>query len=132
MANINTLNRIKEISLALAGKINQTGRCRHFSFILKKNRILSIGFNQYKKTHPITRHFNFPEYQTGLHSEIAAILKYKLTDCTGLTIVNTRVNNNNEIDDAAPCKYCASTIKKLKFKKVIYSNKNGNWELNKN
>ena len=126
MANISTLNRIKEISAAIDGKLGQVGRCRHYSFILKKNRIVSVGFNRYNKTHPILKKFNYPKY-SGIHSEISAILKNGLTDCAGMTMVNTRINNGR-FDNAAPCKYCAGMIEEMNFKDIIFTNKNGDWK----
>lgn len=58
--------------------------------------------------------------QVGVHSEMDAVIKLGITDCTGLTIVNTRVNRNNKLDMSKPCRGCMDMIRKLNFKSVYY------------
>jgi len=122
------LERIIEVSHALAGKRKSVHRCRHFSFILDGNRILSIGINN-PKTHPYNLNFNYINKQktrisdiVGTHSELSAVLKYG-KDCKNLTLVNTRINRNNEIDYSKPCCGCFDMIISMGFKKVYYTNR---------
>ena len=61
----------------------------------------------------------------GTHSELSAVIKLGEEDCSGLTIVNTRINRNNKLDFSAPCNGCSDMIKQLNFKEVWYSNANG-------
>lgn len=126
------LERIVEISYALAGKRKNSQRCRHFSFILDGNRILSIGINN-SKTHPYNLNFNYVNKQktrisdiVGTHSEVSAVLKYG-KDCKNLTLVNTRINRNNEIDYSKPCSGCFDMIMSIGFKKVYYTNREKNF-----
>lgn len=126
--------KIKEISLAMAPKHPTDQRCRHFSFILYKKKILTIGFNS-PKTHPINlKHKFVNKYNNpindlvGTHSELNAIIKFGEEDCSGLTLINTRVNRRNEIDLSCPCDGCKDLISKLNFKKVFYSDKHGKFE----
>ena len=51
-------NKIIEVSYALINKHNADLRCRHFSFILDRNRIISIGLNS-PKTHPLNLKYNY-------------------------------------------------------------------------
>jgi len=125
--------KIKEISLALASKHPSDQRCRHFSFIVHKKRVLSIGFNS-PKTHPINLKYNFVNKKNvpindlvGTHSELSAVIKLGAEDCNGLVMVNTRINRNNAIDFSMPCSGCQSFLKTLNFKKIYYSDKNGNF-----
>lgn len=123
------LKKIIEISYALLDKSDLNKRCKHFSFICSGNKILSIGLNN-SKTHPINLKFDYRNRQrdriselVGTHSEINAVLKIGEKNCIGKTIINTRINRNNQIDLSKPCNGCMDMIKKLGFKKVIYSNK---------
>jgi len=125
--------KIKEISLALAPKHPSDQRCRHFSFIVHKKRVLSIGFNS-PKTLPINLKYNFVNKKNvpindlvGTHSELSAVIKLGAEDCNGLVMVNTRINRNNAIDFSMPCSGCQSFLKTLNFKKIYYSDKNGNF-----
>lgn len=129
------LSKAIEISYALVGcNKKRTPRCRHFSFIFYKNKLLSIGFNNYK-THPLNLKFNYVNRQMnrissfiGTHSEMKAFIKLRRKNCFGLTLINTRINRNNKIDYSKPCKGCCDMIKKLGFKEVYFSNKNGDFD----
>lgn len=125
------LSKVIEISFALAGKCRHTKRCRHYSFIFKNKKLLSIGMNS-PKTHPLNLKYNYINKQkakisevVGTHSELSAVIKLGYENYSGLILVNTRINRNNELDYSFPCNGCMDMIKKLNFEKVIYSNKEG-------
>jgi deoxycytidylate deaminase len=123
----NIFKKCTEISYALLKKHGDY-RCKHFSFIFNKNRLLSIGFNNPTKTHPKNLKIRFFNRQgidistaVGIHSELSAVIKLGEEDCTRYTIVNTRINRNNKIDFSKPCEGCSSLLKQLNFKKIFYS-----------
>jgi deoxycytidylate deaminase len=127
-------SKLKEISIALAPKHPCDKRCRHFTFILSKKKILTIGFNN-QKTHPFNLKYNFVNRKNdpindlvGTHSELNALIKLGTDEVSGLTLVNTRVNRNGEIDLSMPCSGCQSFLKTLDFKKIFYSTKDGKFE----
>jgi deoxycytidylate deaminase len=123
-----------EISHALINKHSADLRCRHFSFIIDKNKIVSIGLNSLK-THPKNLKYNYVNKNNqsisnivGTHSELSAVIKLGEEDCSGLTLVNTRINRNDELDFSAPCSGCLDMIKQLNFKNIYYSNTEGRFE----
>jgi len=125
---------LKELSVALAPKHSSDLRCRHFSFILNKRKILAIGFNN-QKTHPFNLKYKFVNRKNipindlvGTHSELNALIKLGTDDVEGLTLVNTRVNRKGDIDFSMPCTGCQSFLTTLNFKKIFYSTKDGNFE----
>jgi hypothetical protein len=129
------LHKAKEISYAFAGKSSSSQRCRHFSFIFDKSRLLSIGVNSCK-THPLNLRYNYVNRQNdpigsfvGTHSEMNAVIKLGLKDCCGLVIINTRINRNNQIDYSFPCNGCLDMIRKFGFKSVFYTTKNGDFDI---
>jgi len=109
-------------------------RCKHYSFITKKNKLLSIGINNPKKTHPKNLKFkyvgrynnNISEY-IGVHSELSAVLKYGVDDLTNHVLINTRVNVAGKIANSKPCLGCQQLIKQLNFKKVYYTTDSGDF-----
>lgn len=128
------LKKLKEISLAMAPKHPTDQRCRHFSFVMHKNRIIAVGVNS-PKTHPINLRHNFVNKRNipihdlvGTHSELNAVIKLGINECDGLVMVNTRVNRRNEIDFSMPCCGCKSFLKTLNFKQILYTNKCGEFE----
>lgn len=107
-------------------------RCKHFSFIVNKNKILSIGINNPKKTHPRNLQYKYTgRYNNdisgyiGVHSELSAIIKYGFDDCTNHILINTRVNAAGEIANSRPCAGCQNLIKQLNFKRVFYTTNSG-------
>lgn len=63
--------------------------------------------------------------QIGIHSEMDAIIKLGATDCSGLTIINTRINRNNKIDFSKPCRGCTDMLRRLNFKHIFYADATG-------
>jgi|688.fasta_scaffold431021_4 hypothetical protein len=128
--------KIIEISLALSGKHPGNQRCKHFTFIYEKNKLLSIGINS-SKTHPLNLKYNYINKQkdkiseiVGTHSEVSAVKKIGYGYCfDGLTLINTRVNRNNQIDYSKPCNGCMDMICELGFSKVFYTDKNAKFQL---
>jgi deoxycytidylate deaminase len=127
------LKKCTEISYALLKKHGDY-RCKHFSFIYNKNRLLSIGINNPYKTHPkhlkigfFNRYGEDISHTIGVHSELSAVLKIGEEDCSKYTIVNTRINRNNQLDLSRPCRGCMSLLDQLNFKKIYYSTSNNNY-----
>jgi len=134
-------DKIVEVTYALINKHNADLRCRHFSFILDRNRIISIGMNS-TKTHPMNLKYNYINKNkekisdiVGTHSELNAVIKLGIEDCSKLTLVNTRINRNNLLDHSAPCNGCSDMIKQLNFKNVYHTDSQANfiqYNINKN
>jgi len=123
------LAKAVEISYAFAGKRSLKQRCRHFSFIFDRSRLVSMGVNSCK-THPLNMRYNYVNRFNhrisgfvGTHSEMSAVIKLGEAECEGLTLVNTRINRRNELDYSCPCKGCLDMIVKLGFKSVFYTTK---------
>ena len=105
----------------------ESGRSFHSTFIFDKGKLLSIGFNNYKKLH---RHHLFgkyvgtkdnpDKYVAGIHSEIDAIIKLGRTDCSRLTFINIRIDNNNCANISKPCENCFRVLQGLGFKQIYY------------
>ncbi len=128
--------RLEEISKSLLD-FNSNKRCQHFSFILYKNRIISIGNNS-KKTHPLNLKNRKTSLRTGedfsdqkhICSEFSAINKLKnMTniDTKKCVLVNIRYNRNGEIALSKPCMSCENLLKYFSFKRVIWTDNDGNY-----
>lgn len=100
----------------------------HLSFIVRKNKILSIGWNSSKQTHTISKIYGYPFI--GVHSEVRAILNYEnwQSDLKKCTLINVRINNNDEISMSKPCPHCEKLIEKIGFKRVYFTNFDGEFE----
>lgn len=100
------------------------GRNRHFTFIVKRNRILSIGWNS-TKTHPRANKYKYRF--DAIHSELSAVLKFKgnLSDLRDCVLINSRINSLGIIGYAKPCKFCLDWLGNLNFRKIYYSSHEG-------
>lgn len=128
--------RVEEIALSLIDWSDGL-RCRHFSFITNKKRIISIGYNT-QKTHPANLRYKKISPLTGEDisefkrtcSEFNAIVKLKnLTniDTKRCTMINLRYDRNRNLALASPCMSCISLLAYHEFKRVIWTDSRGNY-----
>lgn len=118
----------KVIQLAFKHKNKPIGLYRHFSFIVCKNEVLSIGWNNVKKTHPLAMKngYAYPY----IHSELDAIVKFggKLTELRYCSILNVRLTKTGCVTLSRPCKSCQGLLLAFGFKDILYTNEVGKFE----
>lgn len=95
----------------------------HFSFILSKNKIVSVGEEQRWKTHPLAVKYGY-KYPT-IHSELDAFrnlpAKYKNSK---LSLINIRISPTGKFGMSRPCKYCRGWVEEI-FDQIWYTNEHG-------
>ncbi len=94
----------------------------HISLVLKKNRLVAVGTNQFK-THPMTQQYGY--MLPYMHSELDAYRKVKRAGLTDLTLVNFRFSKTGKLGMARPCKYCMPWCINT-FDLIYYSDEKGN------
>jgi len=123
------LKKAIEISKALQPEY-KTGQHFHTSIAMIRNRIVSIGLNNYNQSHfyylfGIYQNFkNYPtEYQPSHHSECDMIKKLLKLNCdiNKVKVYNVRIDNNGIANIAAPCENCMGVLKNFGFKKIYYT-----------
>ena len=133
---MNKFERLESISKQMVN-YNSNKRCHHFSFIIYKSKIISIG-NNYKKTHPLNLKNPKFSLKTGedfsdqkyICSELNAIKKFKNTtniNTNKCIMVNLRYDRNGNLAFSKPCMSCESLLKKYSFKKVIWTDNYGKY-----
>ena len=115
-----------EITKALRARLS-TGRCFHVTTVFDKNKLISIGSNNYNKTHPLSLKYRkkevWSDYLPSIHSELSAVLKLGEENCSDYSFFNVRIDNNGMINNSYPCSGCIEFLKQIKFKSFFYSNK---------
>ena len=112
--------RLEELAISLIDT-NKYKRCYHFSFIIYKKKIVSVGTNA-SKTHPANLKNRKISKRTGEDiseqkhtcSELNAICKFKkLTNIhtEKCTLINLRYDRNWNIAIAKPCMSCENLLK---------------------
>jgi deoxycytidylate deaminase len=87
--------------------------------IVKKNRIVSVGFNKLK-THPKS-----PHKYNSLHAEIDALIKASPEDLDGAHAYVYREKRNGQLGNARPCSSCFSALQEANIKVIYYSSESG-------
>lgn len=122
--NVKILNRMVEIARAMCPNIAEH-RCSHIAFLVKKNKILNIGWNK-NKTVPITKKHPYHDGLVGRHAEVDVIFKSQREDLRGYKMVVLRVSKETkQLMMSKPCTGCASVIKQFGIEEVHYSNREG-------
>lgn len=93
----------------------------HFTFIIRRNNILSIGYNNMAKTNPDAERAGY--WNGVIHSEFDAIRRFplapeKLADCE---LLNIRSNRRGCIMNSQPCAVCSTFILPFNFRNVYFS-----------
>jgi deoxycytidylate deaminase len=117
-----------EISQMTAENIPLIGKRRRLSAIClnKKGEVVSIGVNNYTKSHPTQYTYaskcNMPD-RIYLHAEVSAIIKAKSKDIH--TIIVTHIGVDGNLLNAKPCPICQMAIEAAGIKNVIFSTNEG-------
>jgi hypothetical protein len=128
------LNRIEGVANSLIDW-REDKRCRHFSFITHKKKIICIGQNK-PKTHPSNLINRKVSPKTGEDisnqkhtcSEFDALIKLKrLTNINTkkCNLINLRYNRNKALAFSKPCMSCVNLLKYHEFKSVLFTDKDG-------
>ncbi len=100
------------------------GKFKHFSFIMRRNKILSIGWNLMNKSHPWTVKYGY-EFSY-IHSELMAVRNFpyqnELSKCR---LINLRLVSKNKIALSKPCIHCAKFLCVFNLKEVWYTTNSG-------
>jgi deoxycytidylate deaminase len=129
--------RLLEITYSLVD-YSQNKRCHHFSFILTKGKIVSIGENV-AKTHtknlknPSVSRINGMNYSNQKHTCSEFLAMTKLKNKTNIlakkcTMVNIRLGKNGQICNSRPCISCQSLLQYFDLRDIYYSTDLGTFE----
>ena len=114
------------VSLAEALLDKPGSSFKHFCFITRKTKILSIGWNDtWKNNTKINgRFFRYP--LGGVHAEASAISKLQdLNICRKATLVNIRLNRQANLRNSKPCDMCMGLLIGMGFSRVYYTTEEG-------
>jgi tRNA(Arg) A34 adenosine deaminase TadA len=99
----------------------------HIAFLVKKNKIIKIGWNR-KRTHPEISKHPYHDGYVGTHAELDVILKSGLEDLNDHSMIVLRVDRKGRLANSKPCPGCLSLLKSYNVEEVFYSDSEGNIE----
>lgn len=122
-SRLRILTKIKTVARQ---RLSKRFRCNHLAVIFKGNTILTIGENS-NKTHPKTQTYGYPHF-CRLHAELSACIRFGKEDCSKYSIAVVRIDRNGQFNQSRPCPGCQNVLRQLNFKKIYFTNDNGDWE----
>lgn len=108
-------HRFAQIALNIARELDQEITHQLCAIIVRKNKILSVGYNS-PKTHPIAS-----TKMQQLHAEAHAIVRCPDNELKGAELIVVRARPSGFPGLAKPCDSCASLIRKVGIRKVFYT-----------
>ena len=99
----------------------------HIAFLVKKNKIVKIGWNR-KRTHPEISKHPYHDGYVGTHAELDVILKSGLEDLNDHSMIVLRVDRKGRLANSKPCPGCLSLLKSYNVDEVFYSDGEGKIE----
>lgn len=122
---MNTSLRTSCIKVSRVITKNMEHTWKHVSFLVERNTIISMGWNQPFKSHPLAYKWRYR--YNAIHSELHAIINFdgKVSDLARLKIVNVRIDRNGLPALSAPCETCQELILAFGFKEVWFTNRKG-------
>lgn len=102
--NTKLLNKLTSVSRKLVNCPDSSKK--HFSFLVIRNKIVSIGWNKAWKTHPLAKKYQYRFACT--HSELDCILNAKvpISDLNNYTMINIRLDSSLNLQLSKPCSSC--------------------------
>lgn len=117
--------RLEDITRALKTS-KQSGKSFHTCFVYHGSKLINISTNNYGKLHPYHKWSVYEStrvgsnYQAGIHAELKTLISLGLEDCSHLTFVNIRINNQNLPALSKPCKNCERILRSINIKSIWY------------
>ena len=99
----------------------------HIAFLVKKNKIVKIGWNK-KRTHPKIAKHPYHDGYVGTHAELDVILKSGLDSLDDHSMIVLRVDRKGRLANSKPCPGCLSLLKSYNVYEVFYSDGEGKIE----
>ncbi len=121
--NYHLSNRLVDIAKYMC-PLNRDGRCSHVSFLLKKSKIIKIGWNKYR-TNPQNLKYPYHNGNVGIHAEMDVIIKSGKDDLSDYDLVVIRIDRNGNMTNSKPCSGCKGVISQFGIREVWFSNING-------
>ena len=116
-----TRRAYKYLQKAVTIAERSTSRARLGAVLVSKNRVVGLGFNQMKKTHPKQERFNTMEEPIGLHAEVHACIGVPTPHLQGSTLYIARLLKNGNLAMSKPCESCRRFLIFAEVRRVIYT-----------
>jgi len=116
----NRYQRFARMALELASILDNNMTYQLCSLIVKRNRVLAVGYNS-RKTSPMMQNSHMQMW----HAESHAVSRCPQNELDGAEIIVARVRSSGKPGLARPCKICEDILRRYGIRRVFYT-VNGN------
>ena len=112
-------------AIKIADNYKEVGIYTMVAVLAKNKRIISVGVNDYEKTHPNTPQI-YSTHVIPMHAEVDCISRWivknrRITRDMSLYIVGyTKAEDNNFVISSYPCPSCQHLINRVGIQRVVY------------
>jgi len=101
---------------------------RHGAILAKRGHLCTYGWNK-NKTHPAAVVY----YSKCIHAELAAIIQLDNKDLSGLDIYVARImrSKGEPLGMSRPCRVCMRMLTMAGIRRIYFTNKQGEWAMEK-
>lgn len=109
--------------LARTMALKSEGKYRLGAVIVQGSKVISAGFNNMSKTHPLMQQYNphRHKFTTGTHAEVQAMIGTERHHLRGANLYVCRILKNGQFANARPCQICHRIINIMGIAKVYYT-----------
>lgn len=107
----------------------------HTTFAFRKNKLLAVASNQPEKTHPRNLRYDYRDRKgkprshiIGLHSELSAVIKLGMRDCSEISFYVVRIDNLGNANYSKPCSGCLDMFRQVNYKEVYFTDRKGKFK----
>lgn len=128
-AVLDRMHRYVNLAKAMFRKgATSNGRTFNMTFAVKKSKIIAVGLNDYdrqmigynRKLKATYKTFGESSYVPCLHSEMSALLKLGLDDCSDIAFYNVRLNRTCHCCNSQPCSNCLRMLRSIGYKHIYF------------
>ena len=103
-------------------------RFRLGAVLARKNRAISTGYNDMRKTHTLMQKYNHDKtWAPGLHAEVDACIGVPRAELLASDLYVVRILKSGKVALAKPCKICQRFIADVGIHAVYYSINDNEW-----
>lgn len=119
--NKRTLKSLKALK-GLLLQYDSGHQSRHAAGVVRKGKLISVGFNQ-RKSHTLAVRYSGSHLKNCIHAELDAIKRARETQ--GLDMVVLRLNRQGQEMMSKPCPACMRMIGDSGISRVLYTTQEG-------
>lgn len=115
---------VRYMRIAKKEALKSNDEFRFGAVLVRGNNIISTGYNQGSKTHPIQANMYPDRINTGLHAEIHTLVGLRPYDSDNSDMFIYRIRDDGSPGSAFPCSQCLIKLKEYNIRRVFYTKSN--------